>query len=74
MLQWLLAVAQRLEYEGICANGELLLQDVLDRRDVCSHTLSDYFESILTVSRCRVTPWNSSSRRAFFALCPSLRR
>lgn len=34
MLQWLLGVAQRLEYEGICANGELLLEDVLQRREV----------------------------------------
>ncbi|KAK4049152.1 hypothetical protein OIV83_004328 [Microbotryomycetes sp. JL201] len=27
MLQWLLTVAAQLEYEGICANGELLLGD-----------------------------------------------
>ncbi|KAK4046473.1 hypothetical protein OIO90_006557 [Microbotryomycetes sp. JL221] len=33
MLEWLLTVAARLEYEGICANGELLLADVLQRRD-----------------------------------------
>ncbi|KAM0786494.1 hypothetical protein ACM66B_001952 [Microbotryomycetes sp. NB124-2] len=33
MLQWLLTVAARLEYEGICANGELLLGDILQRRD-----------------------------------------
>lgn len=34
VLEWLLAVAQRLEYEGICANGELLLADILQRREV----------------------------------------
>lgn len=34
MLQWLLAVAQKLEYEGICANGELLLEDILQFREV----------------------------------------
>ncbi|SCZ87772.1 BZ3500_MvSof-1268-A1-R1_Chr2-3g05240 [Microbotryum saponariae] len=32
MLDWLLAVARVLEYEGIAANGELLLGDILDAR------------------------------------------
>jgi hypothetical protein len=41
MMEWLLAVAQRLEYEGICANGEILLGDVLEQREVSATNAFD---------------------------------
>lgn len=47
VLAWLLQCAQRLEYEGICANGELLLEDVLQLREVSYSSYKGLFPALI---------------------------